>query len=259
MTTLLDPIDTRHADPNGTAINDTATAARRLRTTMAACRVAFRWWGTQKTLTPEQRTLAAEAFDADGQALSAGKKLIDTRHSAFRAVTAIRTKITETWKGQSLPFPEPGVRLIKQEHVEAFAAQLADFRVELQDAVQNLDAHYAELRQAAAVRLGSLFHAGDYPETLVGLFDVQCDFPAIEPPDYLMQLSPALYAQERARMEARFEEAVRLAETAFTEEFARLVEHLAERISGSARTAGRRSSATRPSATWRSSSPGSAS
>lgn len=33
-------------------------------------------------------------------------------------------------------------------------------------------------------------------------------------------------------MEARFEEAVRLAERAFTEEFARLVEHLAERVSG---------------------------
>jgi hypothetical protein len=47
-----------------------------------------------------------------------------------------------------------------------------------------------------------------------------------------MQLSPALYEQERARMEARFEEAVALAERAFTEEFARLVEHLTERITG---------------------------
>ena len=140
----------RHPPRRRPAINDTATAARRLRTTMAACRVAFPWLGTQKTLTPEQRAVAAEAFDADGQVLSAGKKLLDTRHPAFRAVTAIRTRITESWKGQSLPFPEPGVRLIKQEHVEAFAAQLADFRVELDDAVQNLDRHYAELRQAAA-------------------------------------------------------------------------------------------------------------
>jgi hypothetical protein len=45
-------------------------------------------------------------------------------------------------------------------------------------------------------------------------------------------LSPQLYEQEQARVSARFEEAVRLAEQAFLEEFARLVEHLTERISG---------------------------
>jgi hypothetical protein len=82
------------------------------------------------------------------------------------------------------------------------------------------------------MRLGSLYNPADYPESLLGLFAVGFDFPAVEPPEYLMQLSPALYDQERARMEARFEEAVRLAEQAFTEEFARLVEHLTERIGG---------------------------
>ena len=38
-----------------------------------------------------------------------------------------------------------------------------------------------------------------------------------------MQLCPGLYEQERARVAARFEEAVRLAEQAFLDEFARLV------------------------------------
>jgi hypothetical protein len=47
-----------------------------------------------------------------------------------------------------------------------------------------------------------------------------------------VQLSPGLYEAERARVSARFEEAVRLAEQAFLEEFARLVSHLTERISG---------------------------
>src|SRR4051794_16112865 len=47
-----------------------------------------------------------------------------------------------------------------------------------------------------------------------------------------MQLSPALYEQERSRVAARFEEAVHLAERAFTEEFARLVEHLTGRLGG---------------------------
>lgn len=224
MTTLLDHTQTRPL------VNSSTTAAQRLRATMAAVRVSFTWMGTQRTLSPEQRAQAAEAFDAEGQFLSAGKKLLDTRHSAFRAVTAIRGKIDAYWKGLTLPFPESGVRLIRHDAVEPFAAQMADFKVELDDAVANLDRHYAELRSAAAERLGSLYNPYDYPETLIGLFGVGWDFPNVEPPDYLVRLSPGLYEQERARVAARFEEAVQLAEQAFLEEFARLVAHLTERL-----------------------------
>src|SRR5258708_5922759 len=223
MTTLLDHV----ATPPKT----TTTPAQRLRTTMAAVRVAFTWLGVRKTLTPEQRAQAAEPFDAEGPFLSAAKKLIDTKHPAFRAVTAVRGKIGAYWKSLTLPYPEPGVRLIRQERLEGFADQMAEFKTELDQAVANLDRHYAELNTAAAERLGRLFCADDYPASLAGLFDVQWDFPSVKPPDYLMQLSPALYEQERARVAARFEEAVQLAEQAFLDEFSKLVAHLCERIS----------------------------
>ena len=235
MTTLLDRIDS-HPAAAGTA----TTPAQRLRATMAAARVSFTWVGTQKTLNADQKARAAETFGAEGQYLSAGKKLLDTSHSAFRAVTAIRGKIGSYWKGLSLPYPEPGVRLIKQDKVEEFAAQMADFKVELDDAVANLDRHYGELKRAAAERLGSLYNSADYPESLVGLFDVQWDFPSFEPPDYLRLLCPAVFEQERARVAARFDEAVQLAESAFLEEFARLVSHLCERIGGTGEDGGPR-------------------
>ena len=162
-------------------------------------------------------------FDAEGQYLSAGKKLLDTRHSAFRAVTSIRTKIASTWKSMSLPFPEPGVRLIRRDQIEEFVALLEAYRIELAEGVVNLDLHYGELKQTASERLGRLFNPGDYPETLIGLFDVAWDFPSVEPPDYLRDLNPALYEAERARVAARFDEAVQLAEQAFLDEFAKLV------------------------------------
>ena len=103
MSTLIDRIETRSA--NGRSATDDTTPAQRLRSTMAAARVSFTWFGTQKTLTPEQKAQAAEAFDAEGQFLSAGKKLIDTRHSAFRAVTAIRGKVDSYWKGHEPAVP----------------------------------------------------------------------------------------------------------------------------------------------------------
>jgi hypothetical protein len=230
MSTLIDRIETRST--NGRITTDGSTPAERLRNTMAACRVQFTWFGTKKSLTAEQKAQAAEPFDAQGQFLSAGKKLLDTKHNAFRAVTAVRTKITECWRGLTLPFPEPGVRLIKHDQVEGFDQQMADFRAELEDAVRNLDRCFGELKQAAAQRLGSLFNPADYPETLAGLFGVSWDYPNIEPPDYLIGVSPELYRQEQERVRARFEDAVQLAEQAFLDEFAKVVAHLSERISG---------------------------
>jgi hypothetical protein len=56
--------------------------AERLRITAAAVRVSLRWFGIRKTLTPEQKSQAAESFGAEGDFLSARKKLLDTTHPA---------------------------------------------------------------------------------------------------------------------------------------------------------------------------------
>ena len=205
---------------------------QRLRTTMAAVRVSFTWLGVRKTLTAEQRAEAAEPFGANAQFLSAGKKLIDTAHPAFKAVTAIRNRAKQFWASMSLPYPEPGIRLIRQDRIDQFDAKMREFQEELAEAVATLDRHYSELKATARQRLGSLFNTGDYPESLRGMFEVSWDFPSVEPPDYLQQLNPQLYEQECQRMQERFSEAVRLAEEAFTTELAKLVSHLTERLSG---------------------------
>ena len=183
MSTLLDEPATR----------PTNNPARRLRATMAAVRVSFTWLGTRKTLTPEQKNQAADTFGAEGQFLSAGKKLLDTRHPAFKAVSAVRGRVLSYWKGISLPYPEPGIRLFRQDDIGGFNMQMTTLKAELEEAVWQLNEHYAELKAAARVRLGRLFNPADYPESLDGLFAVEWDFPSVEPPDYLRQLSPELY------------------------------------------------------------------
>ena len=212
---------------------DSSAASDRLRTTMAGVRACFTWFGTRKTLSPEQKAQAAESFGAEGQYLTAGKKLLDSTHPAFKSVTAIRGRIISFWKGISLPFPEPGLRLIRQQDISAFDVQMTTMRVELDEAVAQLDAHYEELQSAARDRLGSLYNPGDYPASLRGLFGIAWEFPSVEPPEYLSRLSPRLFEQECERVSARFEEAVQLAEEAFLNELNRLVSHLTERLSGS--------------------------
>ena len=208
------------------------SSAERLRTTMAAVRVSLSWFGVRKTLTPEQKAQAAATFAAEGDYLSAAKRLLDTRHPAFKPVTAVKNRAIAYWKSMSLPFPEQGIRLIRQDRVEAFAAQMGEFQDELKEAVRNLDNHYSDLRRAARNRLGTLYNPADYPDSLVGMFAIEHDFPSVEAPDYLRQLNPQLYEQECQRVQQRFNEAVRLAEEAFIGELAKIVSHLTERLSG---------------------------
>ena len=222
MSTLLDLPRTRSAIPPGD----------RLRATMAAARLSFTWLGVSKSLTLAQKSQAADSFGAEAKFLSAGKKLLDTSHPAFKAVTAIRGRCVAYWKAVSLPYPEPGIRLIPQQSITEFDQQVVKLRSELDEAVTGLDQHYDELRSAARQRLGELFNANDYPVSLIGLFAIEHDYPSVKPPDYLRQLSPELYQQECRRGQSRFDEAVQLAEQAFLNELVRLVEHITERLSG---------------------------
>jgi hypothetical protein len=199
---------------------------------MAGVRLSVTSLGVRKTLTPQQKAQAADTFGAEGAYMSAAKKLLDTSHPSYKRVTSVKNQAVQVWRGMSLPFPEPGLRLIRQDDIESFNDRMTDLKNELNEAVDQLNDHYAELVDAARQRLGSLFNAGDYPDSLIGLFDIAWDFPSVEPPDYLRRLNPQLYEQEAQRVAARFDQAVQLAEQAFMEELSSVVSHLSERLAG---------------------------
>lgn len=227
MSTTLNSAETQYD-----SVETSQSAAERLRTTMAASRVSFNWFGTTKSLTDAQMATAARSFGADSDVLSAGKKLLDTKHPAYKEVNSVKSRITSYWKGETLPFPQPGLRLIRQDGVERFNERLVLFRTELEDAVVALDEAYAQLKSAARDRLGDLFNEADYPDSLIGLFAVTWDFPSVEVPDYLRRLNPQLYRQEAERVARRFDQALEMAESAFMEELGQLIEHLTARLTG---------------------------
>ena len=228
MSTVLEPeIENRSADTG--SLNDSAS---RLRDDFAACRVKFRWFGTTKTLSTAQKAQAAETFGAQGKAISAAKRLIDTKNDRYRALTSIKSTITRYWKDSSLAFPEPGIRLIRQDRIDDFDLKLGRYQRELQTAVGSLEQHFNELKEAARIRLGSLFDPSDYPASLADEFAVEWDFPNVEAPDYLRRLNPAVYRQQAELVSQRFAETVAIAEQAFIDELDQLVAHLAERLSG---------------------------
>ncbi len=88
------------------------------------------------------------------------------------------------------------------------------------------------MRRSARRRLGDLFNSAGYPASVRDSFELSFDFPSVDPPAYLRSLNPELDQQECHRIKQRFDEAIRLTEASFTEVLARLVDHLAERLSG---------------------------
>lgn len=210
---------------------DRTHAVNRVRNNFVACRVKFKWFGTSKSLTSDQKNQAAESFGADGAAISAAKRLIDTKHESYRSLTSIKSQINRFWRDSSLPYPEAGIRLIRNDAVDGFNSSLLGYKGELESAVVELNRHFFELKEAARIRLGSLFNHDDYPSSLSDEFDVNWDFPSVDAPDYLRRLSPEIYRQECDRVRIQFSNAVELAEQMFQEQLAELVEHLVERLS----------------------------
>ncbi len=209
-----------------------ASLGERLQAETTAVRLKIRWPGVRKSLSPDQTRRAAGTFDADLKSVSASKKLLDTGHPAFRAATAVKKQAVDYWKSNTLPYIEPGMRLLRRDDVPAFDVQMTSVQAELDEAAETIERHYDELIDQARQRLGNLFDAGDYATSLHDLFAIEWDYPSCDPPEYLLRVSPQLYYSECARVQTRFDEAVHLAEQAFAEELGQLVSHLAERLSG---------------------------
>jgi hypothetical protein len=212
------------------SLNPAATEA--LIADFRASKVSFTMWGTKRALNDENMSEAAAVFGANAEFMGASKKLINTKAKAFRGVTAIKSRIARAWQESTLPYPEAGIRLMREDAVLGFQSYMDNARIELLAAVEELDGEYMTLRNEARVQLGTLYNESDYPLTLRGLFDVTWEFPNVTAPEYLRQLNPKLYEQERQRIVARFDEAVTLAEQAFIGEFEGLVSHLSERLTG---------------------------
>ena len=109
---------------------------------------------TKNAFDCAQKAQAAESFGAEGEFLSACKKLLDTKHPRFKAVTSVRNRARAYWTSLSLPYPEPGIRLVRQDALETFQDQMSVFKDELEEAVAGLDERYSALRSRGSGAAG---------------------------------------------------------------------------------------------------------
>lgn len=228
------PTDAPELDQSELALQaeEDALFARRLRQQTAAVRLMHSKLGVRRALSRDQVKTAAEAFHADGELLSASRRILDTKDEAYRAVTSTLSRARAYWRTMTVPFPVDGIRLIRKDLIPQFDEAMQKHRIELIDAVQALAARYQALRVEARDRLGDLFNPEDYPSSITKQFALRWEYPSVEPPNYLKDLNPELYEAEAKRVQQRFETALAMAEDAFAAELQSLVSHLVDKLTG---------------------------
>ena len=61
-------------------------------------------------------------------------------------MSGVRSRLLSYWKGMTLPYPEPGIRLIRQTDITRFDEQMTVFEAQLAAAVDQLASQYGELK-----------------------------------------------------------------------------------------------------------------
>lgn len=205
---------------------------KKLKNATLAVKLERSKWGITRKLDRGQVQKAASEFNADTDRLSASKKLIDTNSKEYRACTQTIGKAVQYWKDVTVPFPEKGIRLIRRDRMPMFTQQLEALKAELAENVTALQASLATLIETSRVKLGELFNESDYPDAdeLAAEFGLEYSNPTISPDPLLKQLDAQLFEQQQARIQAKFDEAVKLAEDAFIDEFSQMITKIADRM-----------------------------
>jgi len=206
------------------------TFAEQLQSRTVATRVQFSWLNLSRAVDRVSVQDFAASKDAEAESLRASKQIFSRSHPLIKQLTNTKNMIVSYWKGQTLPYVEPGVRLLINDKLAAFVSTLEDYQHTLRHQIDELEADYESLLDDARARLGDLFDANDYPMNLHNEITVLWDFPAIHPAEYLKDIDPALYEQEQKKIQARFNESVELAESMFAAEFHKLINELATRL-----------------------------
>lgn len=165
-------------------------------------------FGVEKKLDGDQTAVMADAFDASDKAVKGKKVLLDTKRPEYKRVTGRVLAAMALWREMTIPFDDPGVRLLKREKVEAFEKAMEAIGADLAEALEKLDAVYGEAIEQAKERLGDLFDASDYPKSIKDRFGFTWDYPSVDPPALLKKISPAIYEQQQKLVASKFASAV---------------------------------------------------
>jgi hypothetical protein len=207
------------------------TPVERVRKGTTAVRLQFTWMTTSRAVREDQKEQAAEVFEANKAFVRMSKDLWNSHHPAIKAVNAIKSQAQAYFKSVSLPWPEKATRLVRRDQLAHVVQSLDAYSNSLKAAVAKADEAYAEIKAEAREQLSDLYDEAQYPTSLIGVFQMHWDYPAVMSVDqFIREAQPEMYEAQMRRIEARLGATIDLAEQAFMKEFTDLVKHLTEKV-----------------------------
>jgi hypothetical protein len=196
---------------------------------ITGCKLHCRpWWGTVKAFEAAALTETADMLHANRSMITARHKIVNTGHPRIKELNKLKKTCTDLWHLRTMDYVESGVRLVVRDRFDAISAELQNEIDKLPYLIEKLDEARYDIIEEARGRLGDLFCEGDYPKSWADLFGIEFRLVSIEPPSYLMRVSPKAYQAELDKMLAD----VRTASAEFTsqcyQELGTMVEQLVE-------------------------------
>jgi hypothetical protein len=219
--------------------NENETYAERLRRNTVGMKYQETALGVTRKLSKAQIERIARLFGADASYLSGSKKLLNTRHPIYSAVTTTLSQAKSIWKDNTYPFPQSigerrftskGMRILPIRKLAWIEEQLAAKKAELLVNVETLARHWGEICEQSEAALNDLHMRVEYPSTIDGLFGIDWELCSVEPPRWMAEMHPDLYAREEARIKGRFDTAIDMHEQAMASELSALVVAMIEKM-----------------------------
>ena len=185
-------------------------------------------WKAQLKIDP--RNLAE---DVNPDAVRATKRLLAGDH--LKPLTSLISQARRYLREKALPFPMEGVHLVPQGMLGEVDEKMKEIQAAYHAATDAFLAEYPSLIEQAAAALGRLFDPSDYPcaAKVASKFGFGWRYFHITVPNgQFSLLSPEMYERERRKLLDTIEEARSLSVTALRSQFAGLVDHLVDRLTG---------------------------
>jgi len=168
---------------------------------------------------------------ADKELLRLGKRLLACEET--KAIRKFDSKLMGWIRARSVPsLFKAGIYHIHPTAAEEIDAYLNNADIERYKMVAALRAVYIDRREADRVKLGPQFNEEDYPsaEQLESEFSLSWRFFSLAAPEEILETAPQLFRREKERVGNLIEEAREQGMAMMRGGFAKLVNHLVEKL-----------------------------
>jgi hypothetical protein len=202
---------------------------QRLADEMSGCKLEVTSFSSRKKMTDSQLARVASFFESDAKSVSGGREILNKKIPEVKTVYGIIRAARAHWQAYTVKY-EDGVRLIKVDQIERMNEQINRYQNELAEAKQALYDAWDSVKQDAQRRLAQLYVEADYRIDVRQMIWLTISYPSVQPDKKLEQLGKGILEREIEKCRVKFEQAANVAEQALQQEFADMVNSVAERL-----------------------------